>query len=245
MIMVTTNETSMSGNAHTSSTAGQDHLQGLHDDSHGNAENVTQQGGAQFEQYRDSAAQQIENLAQNAESAARQMEGSDTLGISGYVTDVAQSMTRLAENLRHKNAEQLLQDARRLAKENPALFISASVALGLGLSRLLKATTSSTASSASTDTSSGTRASGPLSMDTSTQSDLTDVDSSAPYDPISPSALAAEEMVATHPQDNDVLHSARPGTGIPDSPAMTEFNDDLDGDVSRDGSSSGLPKGGV
>ncbi|CAM3401545.1 hypothetical protein PSFL111601_22975 [Pseudomonas floridensis] len=243
-MMATTNETSMSGNAHTGSQAGQDHLQGLQDDSHGNAENIARQAGAQFEQYRDNAAQQIENLAQNAQSAAQQMEGNDNLGLSRYVTDIAQSMTRLAESLRTKSAEQLLQDAGRLARENPVLFISGSVALGLGLSRLLKASTSST------DTDPDMTTADLSVAGSSNTGDLTDVDASGPYDPISPSTLAAEEMVATHPHDNDVLHSARPGTGIPDSPAMTDFNDDLDddlnSDLSRDGApKSGLPKGDV
>ena len=104
MMMVTTNETSMSGNAHTGSTSGQDHLHGLQDDdqrnAHGNTENVARQGGEHFEQYRDSAAEQIENLAQNAQSAAQQIDSNDTLGLSGYVTDMAQAMTRLADNLR-------------------------------------------------------------------------------------------------------------------------------------------------
>ncbi|MEE5054337.1 hypothetical protein V2J84_11725 [Pseudomonas alliivorans] len=249
MMMVTTNETSMSGNAHTASTSGQDHLHGLQDDdqgdAHGNAENVARQGGEQFEQYRDSAAEQIENLAQNAQSAARQIDSNDTLGLSGYVTDMAQAMTRLADNLRNKSAEQLLQDAGRLARENPVLFISGSVALGLGLSRLLKATTDSSDAHSDTTLSEGSTSDASTSGSPS-PGDLTDVDSAAPYDPISPSALAAEEMVATHPHDNDVLHSARPGTGIPDTPAMTEFNDDLDDEVTRDGSPrSGLSKGDV
>ncbi|WP_122586985.1 hypothetical protein [Pseudomonas viridiflava] len=259
MMMVTTNETSMSGNAHTGSTSSQDHLHGLQDDdqrnAHGNTENVARQGGEHFEQYRDSAAEQIENLAQNAQSAAQQIDSNDTLGLSGYVTDMAQAMTRLADNLRNKNAEQLLQDAGRLARENPVLFISGSVALGLGLSRLLKASTSSNDTTSDTgfsdssmpgSSTTGTSASDLSTSRSSNQSDLTDVDSSAPYDPISPSALAAEEMAATHPHDNDVVHSARPGTGIPDSPPMTEFNDDLDDEVTRDGSPrSGLSKGDV
>ncbi|MCQ9471997.1 hypothetical protein NRB15_16800 [Pseudomonas alliivorans] len=239
----------MSGNAHTAGTSGQDHLHGLQDDdqrnSHGNAETVARQGGGQFEQYRDSAAEQIENLAQNAQSAAQQIDSNDTLGLSEYVTAMAQAMTRLADNLRNKSAEQLLQDAGRLARENPVLFISGSVALGVGLSRLLKAATASSDTHFDTTLSEGST-SGASTSGSSSPGDLTGVDSAAPYDPISPSALAAEERVVTHPHDNDVLHSARPGTGISDTPAMNEFNDDLDDEVTRDGSpKSGLSKGDV
>ncbi len=241
--MVTTHETPMSSNAHTNSQANQDHLQGAQDDSHGQPESPEAQAGAQFDHYRENAAQQIEDLAENAKTAARQMEGSDTLGLSGYVTDLAQSMTTLAENLRHRNVEQLLQDAGRLARENPVLFISGSVALGMGLSRLLKATAPS--SDDSRPVHATAPSSGASTQGAQTESDLSDIEPSGPYDPVSPSPLSAEEMAATHPHDED-LHSNRPGTGLADSPPANPLNDDRDDDgPSATPSRSGPPKGDV
>lgn len=112
-------------------------------------ENVTEalggareQADAQFGQYRDSAADQIEALAQGAKRFASELEEKDTLGMSDYLTDMAESMTGLAGNLRGKSAEQLLHDGADLARSNPALFIAGSIALGFGLSRFLKAGTS-------------------------------------------------------------------------------------------------------
>ncbi|EUB74262.1 hypothetical protein PMI27_000438 [Pseudomonas sp. GM41(2012)] len=109
-------------------------------------ENVTealgdarQQADAQFGQYRDTAADQIEALAQGAKSFVSEIESKDTLGMSDYLSDMAESMSGLAGNLRGKSAEQLLHDAANLARSNPALFIAGSVALGFGLSRFLKA----------------------------------------------------------------------------------------------------------
>ncbi|KPG95600.1 hypothetical protein AEQ67_20470 [Pseudomonas sp. RIT-PI-q] len=109
-------------------------------------ENVTetlgsarQQADAQFGQYRDTAADQIEALAQGAKSFVSEIESKDTLGMSDYLSDMAESMSGLAGNLRGKSAEQLLHDAADLARNNPALFIAGSVALGFGLSRFLKA----------------------------------------------------------------------------------------------------------
>ncbi|TFB34640.1 hypothetical protein [Pseudomonas sp. F01002] len=109
-------------------------------------ENVTealgdarQQADAQFGQYRDTAADQIEALAQGAKSFVSEIESKDTLGMSDYLADMAESMSGLAGNLRGKSAEQLLHDAADLARNNPALFIAGSVALGFGLSRFLKA----------------------------------------------------------------------------------------------------------
>ncbi|MGY2184722.1 hypothetical protein D3C87_1041650 [compost metagenome] len=98
-----------------------------------------QQADAQFGQYRDTAADQIEALAQGAKSFVSELEDKDTLGMSDYLTDMAESMSGLAGNLRGKSAEQLLHDGAELARSNPALFIAGSIALGFGLSRFLKA----------------------------------------------------------------------------------------------------------
>lgn len=104
-----------------------------------------QQADAQFGQYRDTAADQLEVLAQGAKSFVSEIEEKDTLGMSDYLSDMAESMTGLAGNLRGKSAEQLLHDAADLARNNPALFIAGSVAIGFGLSRFLKAGTSAAA----------------------------------------------------------------------------------------------------
>lgn len=98
-----------------------------------------QQADAQFGQYRDTAADQIEALAKGANSFVSELEGKDTLGMSDYLTDMAESMSGLAGNLREKSAEQLLHEGAELARSNPALFIAGSIALGFGLSRFLKA----------------------------------------------------------------------------------------------------------
>lgn len=216
--MATINDPSLS-----SRPTGHEPLSGLHDDTLNPLDHTKEQDNATFDQYRDTAADQIDNLANDAQSAARQISDNDTLGLSRYVSDIAQGLNGLAEKLRGKNTDELLQDAGKLARDNPMLFIGGSVALGLGLSRLLKASLPATDSP-------------PSASDTST----------AAYDPISPSTLAAEEMVATHPHSDDVLHSARPGMGIPDSPAATEFNDDPVDNLSRTGpTGNDLPKGGV
>ena len=64
-----------------------------------------QQADAQFGQYRDTAADQIEALAQGAKSFVSELEDKDTLGMSDYLSDMAESMTGLAGNLRGKSAE--------------------------------------------------------------------------------------------------------------------------------------------
>ena len=116
-------------------------------------------GTEQFGSYRDSAAEQIENLAKTASAAAEELQDKDTLGISHYISDIAESLSAFASSMRGKSAEEMLQQAGRLARENPALFVTGSVAVGFGLSRFLRASSPDlTASTASTSTSTSSSA---------------------------------------------------------------------------------------
>lgn len=102
-------------------------------------EEIKAKGKSQLDGYRESAADEIEKVAHSAEAAARELEGQDTLGLSGYVSDMAQGMVRLSDNLRGKSVDELFRDVNRLARDNPTLFIAGSIALGFGLTRFAKA----------------------------------------------------------------------------------------------------------
>lgn len=178
-------------------------------------DSVREQGTAQFEQYRETAAEQIASLAAGAKSAAENMQDNDTLGLSHYVTDIATSMSTLAEDLRGKSAEELLHKAGKLARDNPGLFIAGSIALGFGLSRFLR--------SSSPD------------IDAGPSSHVPSDDAGNPYpEPASehpefdPRIASDEELVTTPPHTGDVHHSGQPGsfpqTGSPDSGASSPLN---------------------
>lgn len=192
-----------------SSDPPQDHLQNLQDDAHAAIASAKEQGSAQFEQYRDTAVDQIENLAQSAQSAAEQLQNSDTLGLSHYVTDLAQNMTALAGNLRGKSIDELLQQAGKLARDNPALFVTGSVALGFGLSRFLRA---SSPEQDSNPKASPEESYGPARPDDEMGSDY--------KDPASPVVEADYVPPVSHPHVGDVYHSGRPG--VVDRSAMPD-----------------------
>lgn len=103
------------------------------------AEQVKTQGKEQLNSYRDTAADEIEKVAQGVKAAAAELEGQDQAGLSHYVSDMAQSMVKLADNLRGKSVDQLVGEVNRLARDNPALFITGSIALGFGLTRFARA----------------------------------------------------------------------------------------------------------
>ncbi|WP_258190164.1 hypothetical protein [Stutzerimonas azotifigens] len=110
----------------------------LKEKAHQVADQAKSEGRAQFEQYRGTAADQLEKVAQSAKAAASELEQQDS-GLSHYVSDMAQTMVRFADDLRGKSADDLLRDVNTLARNNPALFIAGSVALGFGLTRFAKA----------------------------------------------------------------------------------------------------------
>lgn len=226
-MMATTYENSTSGGDNGEKPGAAEHLQHLQDDAKAALQGAKEQGAAQFEQYRDTAADQIDNLAQSAKSAAEQFQENDTLGLSHYVTDIAQGMTSLAENLRGKSADELLRQAGQLARDNPALFLTGSVAIGFGLSRFLKAS----GSEGSPSKGSGNRSTAkPDDQQGSGYNTEAAMDRGYPTPP---------------PHTDDVYHSSHPG--VPDSfgssslgekafgPGHATTNDDLP----RDGMSKG------
>lgn len=85
-----------------------------------------------------SAAGTMDDLSHAAESAARTLHEEHHESLSHYVADIAHYVSNVASSLRSKNTDELIHDAKRMARENPALFIAGSVAIGLGIARLAK-----------------------------------------------------------------------------------------------------------
>jgi hypothetical protein len=228
----------------------QDHLHNLQEDALAAVASAKEHGSAQFEQYRDTAVDQIENLAHSAQSAAEQMKGGDTLGLSHYVTDLAQNMTTLAGNLRGKSIDELLQQAGKLARDNPALFVTGSVALGFGLSRFLKA---------SNPDQRPAEANTPNPVQPSTESPgirpvRPDDELGSNYQSASSPIVEADHVPpVTHAHMGDVYHSGRPGivdrsttpdatgSSVPGGPG-TLFDSDLPADAQH---KEGLSRGDV
>jgi hypothetical protein len=157
---MTTTEHQTPGNAsNRPSDATKEHLNTLAGDAAATLETAKQQGAQQYEQLRDLATEQIDSLVEGAQSAASAFEGKDTLGLSQYLGDIASSLGSFADQVREKSAEDLLHQSAKLARDNPALFLAGSVAIGFGLSRFLRASSdqgSSTSGSPSTGEHGGT-----------------------------------------------------------------------------------------
>ena len=89
---------------------------------------------------RQGAAGRVDGIAGSIDAAAAHLSQEDMTRLSGYVHDMAQSLSGFSRDLRDKSGDEMLQDIKQLAHRNPALFLSGSVAIGFGLSRFARST---------------------------------------------------------------------------------------------------------
>ena len=71
----------------------------------------------------------LKEHADSVRAAASQMREDDVAHLSRHVSDMAGSLGRMADGLREKSADEILHDVRRIARENPTLFIAGSIAV--------------------------------------------------------------------------------------------------------------------
>lgn len=96
-----------------------------------------QRGKEQLEAGKSSAADRVQQLAGAVERAAGELQQDNSL--ARYAADLAGGMGRFAEGLRSRSIDELAGEVQSLARRNPMAFLLGSVALGIALSRFLKA----------------------------------------------------------------------------------------------------------
>jgi len=104
----------------------------------GAAQEAQSRGKEKLEQGRDTAATRTDRIASAVERAAEEL-GDEDRTLASYASQLADGMHRMADSLRHRSANDLAADVQALAKRNPMLFLMGSVAVGLALSRFMKA----------------------------------------------------------------------------------------------------------
>jgi len=97
-------------------------------------------------QVREKAAAGQQRLADEAgalsdaiDAAAAHLDEQDRDGLARYAHEMSSKLAAAARQLEGRSVDQLAEDAKRLARDNPALFLLGSVAVGFGLSRFFKA----------------------------------------------------------------------------------------------------------
>jgi uncharacterized phage infection (PIP) family protein YhgE len=103
------------------------------------AEQIKARGKDQLEAGKKTAAAGIEQLAGALDQATDSLERSEQQSLAGYAQEVAASARSFANNLRDRSVDDLIGETQTLARRNPTLFFFGSVAVGIALSRFLKA----------------------------------------------------------------------------------------------------------
>lgn len=119
------------------------------DDAEDLAKKARAEGQEQVQHYRDVAADKVDSLADSVKAAASELPDDDVAHLSRHISDMANGLSSLSDGLRDKSADQILHDVRRVARENPTLFIAGSIALGFGITRFARASAPSQPSGSS------------------------------------------------------------------------------------------------
>lgn len=84
-------------------------------------------------------AEEADSLSDAIDAAASNLDDHDREGLARYAREVSSKLANAAEQLEGRSVDELASDAKRLARNNPALFMLGSIAIGFGLSRFFKA----------------------------------------------------------------------------------------------------------
>jgi hypothetical protein len=99
---------------------------------------VKDRATAQLSTQKDRATDQLGTIVQAVRHSSERLRENQQETVAEYVEKAAEQLERFSENLRGKDVNELLQDAQRLARRQPALFIGGSFAVGLLAARFLK-----------------------------------------------------------------------------------------------------------
>ena len=96
------------------------------------------QAEKQFEKGQDAVASQVDTLSSAVDEAANALKEEDH-PLGHYTREIADSMSGLSEKISNSSIDELAHDTRKLARENPGLFMLGSIAIGVAASRFFKA----------------------------------------------------------------------------------------------------------
>lgn len=196
--------------AATSNTRGNGH--DARQTAHELGEKAKVEGKARMDDLRETAAGNVDRLAEGVQAAASRLAQDDVGHMSQYISSLADGMGRFSSSLREKSGDELLRDIGRLARENPALFVTGSIAIGFGLGRFARASQHSTQTPQLDDSATGadgtsTWSSQPATTGTSA-STMGGSSASTP-----PTGVAAASPTAATPSTRNAGTSVGAGTG--------------------------------
>lgn len=84
-------------------------------------------------------AEEADALSDAIDAAASNLDDQDREGLARYARELSSQLATAAGQIEGRSVDELANDAKRLARNNPAMFMFGSIAVGFGLSRFFKA----------------------------------------------------------------------------------------------------------
>jgi hypothetical protein len=104
---------------------------------------VKERATAQLSTQKDRATDGLGSVAQAVRQTTQGLRDHHHDTVARYAEQAADQIERFSERLKHKNVTELLDDAQRLARRQPALFVGGAFAIGLLGARFLKSSSPS------------------------------------------------------------------------------------------------------
>jgi hypothetical protein len=108
------------------------------DTQHSTKEQLKDLGRDGLKQGKEAAADQTDTVADALRETADHL-GERNASLAEYAQRLSEGVARVADHVRHRSLDELAADVQTLARRNPAVFLVGSVAVGLALSRFMKA----------------------------------------------------------------------------------------------------------
>lgn len=99
---------------------------------------ATSRAREQAEAGQHKVAGEVDALSDAIDAAASNLDDHDREGLARYARQLSTNLASAAGQLEDRSVDELAKDAKRLARDNPALFMLGSIAVGFGLSRFFK-----------------------------------------------------------------------------------------------------------
>lgn len=104
---------------------------------------VRESATAGIESQKRRATDGLGSIAQVVRSSTEQLRSQHHESMAEYVDQAANQIDRFSQQLKNKDVRELVEDAQRLARRNPAAFAGTAFALGLVTARFLKSSNES------------------------------------------------------------------------------------------------------
>lgn len=92
---------------------------------------VRESASAQLSTQKNKATEGLGSVAQAVRQSTQQLRDQQHETIAGYVEGAADQIERFSQRLREKDVGELLEEAQRFARRQPAVFIGSAFAIGL------------------------------------------------------------------------------------------------------------------